>query len=90
MKVVFKINKKFNDKELENVNGGSNPFLGRGEVCPINGKFCKHGMISATDGTCIKAGIGVTSRTLFIDENGNEVIGCGETYYKCDLINNQE
>ena len=77
------MNKKLNDKELENVTGGSTEDespVSEGGICPINGKYCKHGVLISIIGYCINAdeGIGTTPQ------------GEDYTYKTCEYINDQE
>ena len=94
-----KDNKVLNDNELKNVTGGttiaSDHILRmEGGICPINGKYCKHGVISSYDGQCLKAkiGYGIKAPELHLTPDGIEAITMGEeyTFYKCDYINDQE
>ena len=90
---------KINDNELEDVTGGStiasdHILRMEGGICPINGKYCKHGRIDSLNGTCLKAkeGIGITAPEHHLNPDGIEAITMGEkyTFYKCDYINDQE
>ena len=88
-----KDNSKVNDEELENVTGGVG-IGSRGGVCPINGKQCKHGMVSRATGRCLYAaeGVGFRPQEISLDRDGNVVqSGGGEyTYLECRYINDQE
>ncbi len=91
--------RELDDNKLKNVTGGStiasdHILRMEGGICPINGKYCKHGRIDGLNGTCLKAkeGIGITAPEHHLNPDGTEAITMGEeyTFYKCNYINDQE